>query len=170
MIEHKELSSKPYAENLPSKWRVCNPHAIETPLGAAALVINPYGRLAAINGTHIFLIDEVRARELSDFSARLFNARTTVGLSQAELAELLHTYKNTVYRWENGKRLPNEERQREIIDIIETLDVVAHDKGKEPYLKNVRFSSEAPSLSAAVVTSSLKPNRNHLTRRNDNEN
>lgn len=170
MIEHKGISSKLYAEQLPSKWRVCNPHAIETQLGTAALVINPYGRLAAINGSNIYPVEEVRARPLADFSARLFNARTTVGLSQAELAELLHTYKNTVYRWENGKRLPSEERQREIIEIIESLDVVAHDKGTEPYLKNVRFSSEAPSLSAAVVTSSLKPNRNHLTRRNDNEN
>ena len=41
------------------------------------------------------------------FAENLRKLRTDKGLSQRELAELIHVNRSTVARWENGSRLPD---------------------------------------------------------------
>ena len=56
-----------------------------------------------------------------DFPERLKRFQRESGLSWSEIARRLGTYRNTVWRWKEGRALPNKHHLRALLELADTL-------------------------------------------------
>lgn len=55
---------------------------------------------------------------IDGFGARLGYARTTAGLTQAELAKRIHYTKAAIQNWEYGRRLPRIDAVAQLAEVL----------------------------------------------------
>ena len=59
-----------------------------------------------------------------DFPERFRGFQQESGLSWSEIARRLGTYRNTVWRWAEGRARPNHQHRRALLELAEDLGLV----------------------------------------------
>ena len=68
--------------------------------------------------------EQVQQEELpatGDFPERLKRFQERSGLSWSETARRLETYRHTVWRWANGRTLPNYQHRKALVELAESM-------------------------------------------------
>ena len=59
----------------------------------------------------------------ADFPERLKRFREESGLSRSEIGRRLGTYRNTVWRWKEGRAHPSYQHRKALVELADSLDL-----------------------------------------------
>ncbi len=91
-----------------------------------------------------------------DFSSKIKKLRTAKGLTQKQIADYLNVSQNAIYNWENGKREPNMDMQKQIAKFFDFPLYLLLDDNFE--LENVELEMKlAKFVGSTEMTEPPKP-------------